>query len=85
LAGRYENKNAKTKMNPKYPQAQIKNARYVQGDSRLDRIAKGTLVNRLTTTWSSGVTSGLGLYLLMVNVPFLLGVWDWTVQSFYRR
>jgi hypothetical protein len=24
-------------------------------------------------------------FFLMVNIPFLLGVWDWTVQSFYRR
>ena len=85
MAGIYENKNAKTKTKPKYPQTQMNNAIYVQGDRSPRRIDNGTLVNRLTTTWSRGVTLELGLYRLMVTIPFLLGVWGWTVQPFCRR
>jgi hypothetical protein len=40
----------------------------------LDRASDGVLT-----------PSRLMYFFFMVNVPFLLGVWDWTVQPFCRR
>lgn len=72
-------------MKRKYTPAQSEKAIYAQGDRSILKIAIGTFVNRLTNTSSSSATFGFLLYLLMVNVPFLLGVWGWTVQLFCRR
>jgi hypothetical protein len=48
--------------------------------------AEGRLVNVSRRASLGMATLGFSFCLfLMVNVPFLLGVWDWTVQPFYRR
>jgi hypothetical protein len=48
--------------------------------------AEGRLVNVSRSASPGMATLGFSFcFFLMVNIPFLLGVWDWTVQPFYRR
>jgi len=48
--------------------------------------ADGRLVNASRKASPGMATLGFSFsFFLMVNIPFLLGVWGWTVQPFCRR
>lgn len=59
---------------------------HTDGKVSMRRISKGSFKNVALSASALSAVLGFGfLRLVMVNVSFLLGVWGWTVQPFYRR
>jgi hypothetical protein len=57
-----------------------------EGKVSMRRTSRGNFKNVALRASALSAVLGFGfLRFVMVNVPFLLGVWGWTVQPFYRR